>query len=47
VSREVSQVKAFFVDPGSGEPRTENILKVAAGVVGTIVVLALIRKVSH
>jgi hypothetical protein len=47
VSREVSQVKAFFVDPGSGEPRTENILKVAAGVVGTIVVLALIRKVSR
>ncbi len=47
VSREVSQVKAFFVDPASGEPRTENILKVAAGVVGTIVVLALIRRVSR
>ena len=47
VGREVAQVKAFFVDPATGEPRTENILKVAAGVVGTIVVFALIRKVSR
>lgn len=47
VSREVAGLKAFFVDPASGQPRTENILKVAAGVVGTIVVFALIRKVSR
>jgi hypothetical protein len=47
VGREVAQVKAFFVDQTTGEPRTENILKVAAGVVGTIVVFALIRKVSR
>jgi hypothetical protein len=47
VGREVSQVKAFFVDQATGEPRTENILKVAAGVVGTIVVFALIRKVTR
>ena len=47
LSREVSQVKAFFVDPASGEPRTENILKVAAGVVGTIVAFALIRRVTR
>jgi hypothetical protein len=40
-------VKAFFVDPVTGEPRTENVLKVAAGVVGTIVVFALIRKVTR
>ena len=47
VSREVASLKAFFVDPTTGEPRTENILKVAAGVVGTIVVFALIRRVSR
>ena len=47
VGREVAQVKAFFVDQTTGEPRTENILKVAAGVVGTIVVFALIRKVTR
>jgi Protein of unknown function (DUF3618) len=47
VGRQVAQVRAFFVDPATGEPRTENILKVAAGIVGTIVVFALIRKVSR
>ena len=47
VGRQVAGVKAFFVDQATGEPRTENILKVAAGVVGTIVVFALIRKVSR
>ena len=46
VGREVSQVKAFFVDQATGEPRTENILKVVGGVVGTIAVFALIRRVS-
>ena len=47
VGRQVAQVKAFFVDQATGEPRTENILKVAAGVVGTIAVFALIRKVTR
>jgi hypothetical protein len=47
VGREVTGLKAYFVDPASGEPRTENILKVVGGVVGTIVVLALIRKVTR
>ena len=47
VSREVAGLKGYFVDPATGQPRTENILKVAAGLVGTIVVFALIRKVSR
>jgi hypothetical protein len=47
VGRQVAQVKGFFVDAATGEPRTENILKVAAGVVGTIALFALIRKVSR
>ncbi len=45
IRREVSSVKAYFVDPASGAPRTDNILKVAGGVVGTLVVLSLIRRV--
>ena len=45
VSREVAQVKGFFVDPTTGEPRTENILKVVGGVVGTVALFVLIRKV--
>ncbi|MFL6060909.1 MAG: DUF3618 domain-containing protein [Marmoricola sp.] len=42
--REVSQVRGFFVD-ASGSPRTDNILKVAGGVAGVVVVFALIRKI--
>jgi hypothetical protein len=41
--REVNQVKGYFVD-ADGAPRTDNILKVAAGVVGVVVVFGLIRK---
>jgi hypothetical protein len=47
VGREVAGLKAFFVNPATGEPRTENILKVVGGVVGTIAVFALIRRVSR
>jgi hypothetical protein len=47
IGREVATVKAFFVDPVTGEPRTENILKVAGGLVGAIAVLVLIRKVTR
>jgi hypothetical protein len=47
VGREVASAKAFFVDPVTGEPRTENILKVAGGIAGAIVVLVLIRKVTR
>lgn len=45
VNRRVSSVKAHFVDAETGQPRTDNILKVAGGVVGAIVVLGLIRKI--
>jgi hypothetical protein len=47
VSREVAEVKAFFVDPLTGEPRTENILKVVGGVVGTIAVFVVLRKITR
>lgn len=45
VGREVAAVKAHFVDVETGAPRTDNILKVVGGVVGTVVVLAVIRKI--
>jgi len=44
VGREVTSVKSHFVDLESGAPRTDNIIKVAGGVVGAIVVLVIIRK---
>lgn len=47
VSREVSSIKAHFVDPQTGQPRTDNILKVVGGVVGVVAVFAIIRKVVN
>jgi chorismate mutase len=47
VSREVAGLKAYFVDPATGEPRTENILKVAGAVVGTVALFVLIRRVTR
>ncbi len=47
VGREVTSVKSHFVDLESGAPRTDNIIKLAGGVVGAIVVLAIIRKIVN
>ena len=44
--REIATVKGYFVDP-DGNPRTENILKVVAGVAGFVTVLVVIRRVTH
>ena len=45
VSRQVSSVKAYFVDPATGAPRTDNILKVAGVVAGVVVLYSVIRRV--
>ena len=42
--REVSSIKGFFVDANG--PRTGNILKVAGGVVGFVVVFTVIRRIG-
>ena len=41
VGREVTSVKSHFVDLESGAPRTDNIIKVAGGVVGALVLLVI------
>jgi Protein of unknown function (DUF3618) len=46
VSREVTTIKNHFVDQQTGEPRTDNILKFAGVVAGTIGLLFVIRKVA-
>jgi hypothetical protein len=43
--REVASFKAHFVDPATGQPRTDNILKVVGGTVGVFVLLGVIRKI--
>ena len=46
VRREITSIKGYFVDLQTGQPRTTNILKVVGGVVGTVVLLAVVRKVA-
>ena len=43
--REAASIKGFFVDPVTG-PRTDNIIKVAAGVGGFVGLMLLVRKVA-
>lgn len=47
VGRQVETVKAHFVEPGSGAPRTDNILKAAGAVVGVVVLFAVVRRVAR
>lgn len=44
-TRQATTIKSHFVDHRTGTPRTDNILKVAGGVVGVVVAFALIRKI--
>jgi len=43
--RQVATTKAHFVDVETGQPRTDNILKVVGSVVGVVVVIVVLRKV--
>jgi hypothetical protein len=45
VTREVSSIKAHFVDTETGQPRTDNILKTVGGVVGVIAFFVVVRRV--
>ena len=45
VSREISDIKAHFVDRATGQPRTDNILKTAGVVVGVVAFFVVVRKV--
>ena len=45
VGREISSIKAHFVDPQTGQPRTDNILKAVGAVVGVVATFVVIRKV--
>ncbi|MGA8847888.1 MAG: DUF3618 domain-containing protein [Nocardioides sp.] len=45
--REVAAIKGHYVDAATGEPRTDNILKSVGGVVGTIVLFVVVRKIAR
>jgi hypothetical protein len=46
VRREITTIKGYFVDLETGQPRTTNLLKVAGGVVGIVVLFAVVRQVA-
>ena len=46
VKREIASVKAHFVD-AQGNPRTDNILKVAGVVVGLVAFVVVTRRVTR
>jgi hypothetical protein len=46
VRREITSVKGYFVDLQTGQPRTNNILKVVGGVAGVVMLFAVVRKVA-
>ena len=46
VRREIAGLKAHFVD-AQGNPRTDNILKVAGAAVGFVVFVVVIRRVTR
>ena len=47
VSRETAALKGYFVDVETGQPRTDNILKVVGGVAGFVALLVVVRKVVN
>ncbi len=47
VSREITALKAHYVDALTGEPRTDNILKTVGGIVGAVVVVLVLRRATR
>lgn len=46
VGREIWTIKAHYVDPQTGEPRTDNILKTVGAVVGVVAAFIVVRKIT-
>ncbi len=47
VGREIWTIKAHYVDPQTGEPRTDNILKTVGAVVGVVAAFIVVRKITN
>lgn len=47
VGREVAQVKAYYVDAATGEPRTDNIFKTVGSVVGVLAFFVAVRAITR
>ena len=47
VGREVWTIRAHYVDPATGQPRTDNILKTVGVVAGVVAAFVLVRKLTN
>lgn len=47
VGRQLAAVKGAYVDPLTGQPRTDNILKTAGAVVGVVGLIVALRKIAR
>lgn len=47
VGREVWTIRAHYVDPATGQPRTDNILKTVGVVAGVVAAFVLVRKITN
>ncbi len=45
--RQVAAVKGHYVDPATGAPRTDHILRTLGVVAGVVTVLVVLRKVAR
>lgn len=45
--RQVEAIKGHYVDVESGEPRTDNILRTVGIVVGSVVAVVVLRRVTR
>ena len=45
-NRQVASIKGHYVDPVTGEPRTDNILKTVGAVAGVVAAFVLVRKIT-
>lgn len=47
VGREMWTIRAHYVDPTTGQPRTDNILKTVGVVAGVVAAFVLVRKLTN
>ncbi|MCL8025587.1 DUF3618 domain-containing protein [Nocardioides bruguierae] len=45
-SRQAWSIKAHYVDPATGQPRTDNILKTVGTVVGVAAAILVVRRLT-
>jgi hypothetical protein len=45
-TRQVAAIKAVYVDPRTGQPRTDNIATTVGGIVGAVALVVVLRRLT-